>query len=714
MSNLEFKGIKKGAFDLLQSFKEDKQQKYNKEEYDEFIRIPFKAIQSDLFEIIKEDLEEYNLTDKSARSQHAARNNELFHHFWAAIYRSHRKNKSDDIQHFWYICEDLFKFGLYSGYGLNKLYFDLLDHIFTNKDKLFKIINKISLNGKKLKIVSDSTHGFLLEEFTYETLTKENKNIQKHGLNFIFDFTAEEVIELGPKLLKVMKEGFQQLKPLYRFIMEVDPPPYDSDKVLDLFAKLSKIKMDRSSGSEKLYKPCLLLAGINQKKNYFEKPVIKQEYEKVRLERNVELGSSFENPFNGLVNDGLWHFQNDEKSVTAFSDEDWDYITANKDKVEQFILDRWFSNKLITMGFNLEKGFPAVFRKATEVQSLKLDSKLGSNFCCSLLSKPFLILTGLSGSGKTQIARTFSKWLCESHKQINVVAIGADWTSNENLLGYPDALKEKSYRKPDNGALDLILNAQKDSENPYFLILDEMNLSHVERYFADFLSALESGEPINLHDDTGSDWDGVPAKLTLPKNLFVIGTVNVDETTYMFSPKVLDRANVIEFRVTESEISTFLDSPQKPKIESLSGLGAMYAKDFVKQASSKEFELEPETKKAVNKVLTYLFPELQKCGAEFGYRTAYEISRFIYFHQKYSEESVEDAIDAALMQKILPKLHGSRKKLGPVLETLLESCVESKDEENKTVKYKFETSAHKIERMQKRLLENGFTSFAEA
>ena len=66
------------------------------------------------------------------------------------------------------------------------------------------------------------------------------------------------------------------------------------------------------------------------------------------------------------------------------------------------------------------------------------------------------------------------------------------------------------------------------------------------------------------------------------------------------------------------------------------------------------------------------------------------------------------------MQKILPKLHGSRKKLGPVLEAILKTCVESMDEEAKTVKYKFETSAYKIKRMQKRLLENGFTSFAEA
>jgi hypothetical protein len=88
---------------------------------------------------------------------------------------------------------------------------------------------------------------------------------------------------------------------------------------------------------------------------------------------------------------------------------------------------------------------------------------------------------------------------------------------------------------------------------PYLVILDEMNLARVEQYFSDFLSALESGEPIELHNDddveTGEKSDDVPVpkKVRVPKNLYFTGTVNVDETTYMFSPKVLDRAFTIEF-----------------------------------------------------------------------------------------------------------------------------------------------------------------------
>ena len=97
-------------------------------------------------------------------------------------------------------------------------------------------------------------------------------------------------------------------------------------------------------------------------------------------------------------------------------------------------------------------------------------------------------------------------------------------------MGYPNALNEEDYVHPDSGVLQLIINANQNPKLPYFLILDEMNLSHVERYFADFLSVMESDKEILLHDK-GKDLNGVPPQLSLPKNLFIIGTVNIDETT---------------------------------------------------------------------------------------------------------------------------------------------------------------------------------------
>lgn len=89
----------------------------------------------------------------------------------------------------------------------------------------------------------------------------------------------------------------------------------------------------------------------------------------------------------------------------------------------------------------------------------------------SLLAKPFVILSGLAGSGKTQLAISFAKWICEnSREQVCVVPVGADWTNREFLLGYPNALERGRYIKPDNGVLDLLLRAIENRDRPYFKV----------------------------------------------------------------------------------------------------------------------------------------------------------------------------------------------------------------------------------------------------
>jgi hypothetical protein len=290
-----------------------------------------------------------------------------------------------------------------------------------------------------------------------------------------------------------------------------------------------------------------------------------------------------------------------------------------------------------------------------------------------------VLFTGLTGSGKTKLAQTFAYWVCENQWQYEIVSVGADWNSNENVMGYADALDRSRYFK--TAILELILKANR-SENtnrPFFLIMDEMNLSHVERYFADFLSSLESGEPINLHSDV-AERDGVPQKVVLPKNLFIIGTVNVDETTYMFSPKVLDRANVLEFRVTEQDMDTFLNDPKPINLSMLRGKGAAFAAEFL-EWTTKDIEFDDNVKKVMKTELMILFSILSKFGAEFGYRTAKEISRFISVSKQLAgaDWNFKDALDAQVVQKVLPKLNGSRKKLECLLVALAHYCHQSRE-----------------------------------
>ena len=349
-------------------------------------------------------------------------------------------------------------------------------------------------------------------------------------------------------------------------------------------------------------------------------------------------------------------------------------------------------------------------------------------FAFSLLSKRFLILSGLAGSGKTQLALAFAHALvANKDKQVCVVSVGADWTNREPLLGYPNALQSDQYVRPESGVLDLLIEANKEEnqDKPFFLILDEMNMSYVERYFADFLSTMESHEKMVLWNgceanDADESVDETPLSVGLPKNLFIVGTINVDETTYMFSPKVLDRANVIEFKISPDEMLQFLTEMKEVNRDTINGKAAGMGGDFVRLAADKQLADNKDAKQ----YLQSFFKELKEVNAEFGYRSATEIFRFISQAMNHDDTeqamTEEEVLDAAIVQKLLPKLHGSRKKLEPVLNKLWRLCFDQSQRDQTPILYEniakatFRESADKIFRMYKAANDNGFTSFAEA
>ena len=348
---------------------------------------------------------------------------------------------------------------------------------------------------------------------------------------------------------------------------------------------------------------------------------------------------------------------------------------------------------------------------------------LVKRFAFSLMAKPFLILSGLAGSGKTQLAIAFANALVEDESQMCVVSVGADWTNREPLLGFPNALQEGKYVLPESGVLQLLIEANKpgNETKPYFLILDEMNMSYVERYFADFLSAMESHKSMRLWS-TGNE--EVPASIALPSNLFIIGTINVDETTYMFSPKVLDRANVIEFKISEEEMAKFLDEMNPVDRESINYKAAGMGESFVALSAVKDMA---DSKGDMKGKLKAFFRNLKSVNAEFGYRSATEIFRYVYKAQMNDDSpegmkmEAQEILDSCIVQKLLPKLHGSRKKLEPVLKALWRECFENEADKDiltiskeNVAKSKYPLTADKIQRMYEAAYAVGFTSFAEA
>lgn len=348
-------------------------------------------------------------------------------------------------------------------------------------------------------------------------------------------------------------------------------------------------------------------------------------------------------------------------------------------------------------------------------------------YITSLLAKPFVIIAGNSGTGKTKMATDLAKKLKIDATKLNhpekdlndesikdykiernylVVPVGSDWTDNTKILGYYNSLNNR-YETTE--ILEFIITANENTNIPFFLILDEMNLSRVERYFSDFLSKMET---VKYDSDSEEEYFNLQGgkRVKFPKNLFITGTVNIDETTYMFSPKVLDRANVIEFK-PNNVLDVFLEDTTPVKIEpAQEGVAEKFlelAKKVRIQNSLNEkarnATVNGETKETV-KLLDEILGVLRNQGKnfEFAYRTAKEIKQYMNAAFELDENTdVIQLVDEQLLQKIMPKIHGNRSQIQNLLSSLLNVC-------NKNG---LNNSKEKIESMQRQLQTNQFASF---
>ncbi|WP_419939457.1 hypothetical protein [Candidatus Palauibacter sp.] len=326
-----------------------------------------------------------------------------------------------------------------------------------------------------------------------------------------------------------------------------------------------------------------------------------------------------------------------------------------------------------------------------------------------------------------------------------VVPVRPDWVDNRGLLGYFNPLSNEYSTTP---FLSLLLEAQAEEEraekeerdpHPFFVVLDEMNLARVEHYFSDFLSALESGEPIPLHEseevEEGRTESGpvVPRQLRVPSNVFFTGTVNVDETTYMFSPKVLDRAFTIEFdRVDLDGFTTGIHADEEAGLSLDGGDGELRLTPYRKPGRDDWRKFSQLHDGRFHRTLLELHGILEEEHRHFGYRVANEIARFVDLAHEQSadgEAAAEAAFDLALLQKVLPKFHGTQQELEPILRRLASALGATPEDASEHVPAgtsaadpeastegraaRFPRTVAKIRRMLKRLEQRGFTSFIE-
>lgn len=389
-----------------------------------------------------------------------------------------------------------------------------------------------------------------------------------------------------------------------------------------------------------------------------------------------------------------------------------------------------FLDGKVAMAQALSAAGGSSFAAYAGARQLHFPPRVVARYVAALTTKPLVILTGVSGTGKTKLAQLSAEFFSRieaahwSSAQLGVAAVSPDgaaeygtvsgvdetrfalvavrpsWTDGRSLLGYFNPLTG-AYEPTQ--ALILLLRARQAAAAtpagapapPYFLILDEMNLARVEHYFSDFLSAIETRkqgpagieqEAVVLHDqataptiqapklDGTSETLEVPARLPIPTNVFFTGTVNVDETTHGFSPKVLDRAHVIEF--DEVDLAAYRAGiPASPGAAAEPTIGLPERIEPATLATRQDYAKLPLE---VHERLLRLNSSLSAARLHLGYRSVNEIAAFyLRYRAMLSGPDAgaldREAFDAAMLQKILPRLSGTRSRLeGPLLALLRE------------------------------------------
>lgn len=356
------------------------------------------------------------------------------------------------------------------------------------------------------------------------------------------------------------------------------------------------------------------------------------------------------------------------------------------------------------------------------------DEKLLKNFYLSLKSKPFVLLAGTSGTGKTRLVRLFAEAIdAYGSGRYKQIAVKPDWSDSMDLFGHVN-LDNKFVP---GAIIEFIKKAADDPDKlPYILCLDEMNLARVEYYFSDFLSIMETRDWVEDEIVTDNlvpkicysgdeDAEKLYSNLMIPENLYIIGTVNMDETTFPFSKKVLDRANTIEFSYVDFNLPESISPNEAEVIE--------VKNDFLR---SKYLKLRMDcidkwdAVKKLNEDITKINSVLEKSDSHFGYRMRDEIIFYMLYNDEFGLLDEKEAFDNQIMQKILPRIQGSAESTANILRELFKICADSFINnsgqtdglkmksylDNKGFAY-YPKSAEKICKMLRRYEDDDFTSF---
>jgi hypothetical protein len=365
-------------------------------------------------------------------------------------------------------------------------------------------------------------------------------------------------------------------------------------------------------------------------------------------------------------------------------------------------------------------------------------------FITAIKSKPFLLLAGISGTGKSRIVRELARacWAegseeyeAQKPKNFEMVQVKPNWHDSSELIGYVSRIGVDKEGNPRpvfvaGDFLKFVARAWEEPDVPYFLCLDEMNLAPVEQYFAEYLSVVESrksdgnGKVVTdpILEKSGEQWyyplvvqltqdEDVKTQfltegIRIPQNLIVVGTVNMDETTFSFSRKVLDRAMTIE--MNEVDLAGGLDAHHEK-------IGKLGAAELIGTAVE-GVDVYSAYKNVCDTAIAYLKKinnVLEGTPFKIAYRTRNEVLLYVVNNLPYKQEGeseadvVNRALDEITNMKILSRIEGDADKIGNLLEQLTNVVKEQLGEQITT---EDSVSLKKLDEMERKL-KSGYTCF---
>jgi bacterioferritin (cytochrome b1) len=316
----------------------------------------------------------------------------------------------------------------------------------------------------------------------------------------------------------------------------------------------------------------------------------------------------------------------------------------------------------------IEEQLLADFVQRTRVQGLLYDEKDLYNFHTAMKSSNLVILAGMSGIGKSKLVQAYGEALGLSEKyQMTFIPVRPSWTDDADVIGYPDTLNHV-YRPGDSGVINALLSANQNKNKLHIICFDEMNLARVEHYFSQFLSILEldagPNKVLRLYNEElkGSLTNSAqyPPVIPIGDNVIFVGTVNVDESTYHFSDKVLDRANVIT--------PTVMPFENLKKLSQAVGIVEKAAKETISLEMFKSIRSNNQGIQLKENELALLWEihsELQKVNKSLGVgpRIVRQIDMYLKNLPSNSLLTREEAFDKQIVQRILTKVRGPEDQL---------------------------------------------------